>query len=176
MHKQIRCFSRQAFEQLTPSEQVAVISIGAAEEPRLDLRSWGPSISARFADIEFGVEMLGPQGWDAVRERGYFTPDLAMSLRRFIASDAVRECDGMIVQCADGGSRSVSVAIYAAEVLRWQVLARDRSNTNATVLNLLSNPNAMDFAIPRTKPLRWWQQPLRWSDRMNAMRARQAGH
>lgn len=173
MTASICCFSLEDFRLLQPSEEVAVIAIGDVDRPREDLSAWGPSISPRFADADFDAAYIARWGWVGARDAGCFTPELAISIRRFLSCDVVRECKGLFVVCPSGRSRSFAVGLFAEDALRWPLAVPDTSDANATVLQLLRSPRSLetaqsDLGVPARS---WWREPFRWVDRVAALRS-----
>lgn len=143
----VRFCSEQEAVTIVPSHSMALISITNPGDIAPVKPGWGKMLRIAFADAAYGDREIKffEKMW-YVSSRGFVTKSHAIAIRDFLDT-LDQSTDELVVHCGAGQSRSVAVAMYAAN--RFGVsLEGDISRHNLTVLQLLQNPSLFDDILP----------------------------
>jgi len=145
----VRFCSEQEAVSIIPSQSMALISITNPGDTAPVMDGWGKVLRIAFADATYGEREIKffDRMW-YISSQGFFTKTHAIAIRDFL--DTLDQTIDLVVHCGAGQSRSVAVAMYAAEKLGVP-LDGDVSRHNVTVLQLLNNPCLFDSILPATQ-------------------------
>lgn len=152
---QVRCVSHSALAEEWPREKSALIVVADPTQSRPPLEGWGPTLMTRFYDREVPEHRVAATGWTQLRDDGYFVPEKAVMLRRWLSCDVVQECEELVVACPNGRSRSISIGRYASGTFGSRLVHENNPAMNLTVYALLRNPQALDPAPPSSGDSGW---------------------